>query len=402
MMSMKKNVVMMAAMCGMTAQAEVGIDSQIPAGNIVFERAEGDQIYLHQERRGTSEWWFYWAFRVRGAEGRTLTFHFTDGEPVGARGAAVSVDKGLTWTWQNRDFTKNTFTYTFDPAGSEVWFSFGMAYTQRDWERFLAPLTGSPFLESAQLAVTPKGRKVEMLRLGCIHAAPHYRVVLTARHHCCEMMASYILEGVIAGVLADDAKGRWLRENVEFLLIPFVDKDGVEDGDQGKNRAPRDHGRDYDKTSLYVETAAIRERVPVWAGGKMDVALDLHCPWIRGGTNELVYQVGSEAPNLWDQQERLGKLLEKIEPNPLGYRQANDLPFGKLWNTSANFAQGMSFPRWAAALPGVRLAGHIEIPYATSNGAEVNAGSARQFGVNLATALWQYLPTNDGSAREQN
>ena len=59
----------------------------------------------------------------------------------------------------------------------------------------------------------------------------------------------------------------------------------------------------------------------------------------------------------------------------------------------------MSFPPWAAALPGVRLAGHIEIPYATSSGAEVNAESARQFGVNLATALWQYLPTGGGTSR---
>jgi hypothetical protein len=209
------------------------------------------------------------------------------------------------------------------------------------------------------------------------------------------MMPGYVLEGVIAGVLADNSTGKWLRENVEFLLIPFVDKDGVEDGDQGKHRAPRDHGRDYDKTSLYVETAAIRETLPVWTGGKLDVALDFHCPWIRGGTNEQVYQVGSEVPEIWSQQQSLGELLEKIEPNPLGYRQSDDLPYGKLWNTSANFAQGMSFPRWAASLPGVRLAGHIEIPYASSKGAEVNAESARQFGGNLATALHQYLPTSD-------
>lgn len=41
----------------------------------------------------------------------------------------------------------------------------------------------------------------------------------------------------------------------------------------------------------------------------------------------------------------------------------------------------------------IRVAGHIEIPYATVNGAEVNVETARQLGVNLATALWQYLAT---------
>jgi hypothetical protein len=391
----KGNVAIIAAMCAMTAPAGVHVDAQIPAGNIVFERLAGDQVYLHQEWRGSSEWWFYWAFRVCGAQGRTLTFNFTDGEPVGTRGAAVSVDQGLTWHWQNRDFAKNTFTYTFAPSAPEVWFAFGMVYTQRDWDRFLAPFKGSPFLEPGQLTVTPKGRKVEKLRLGCIKTPPHYRVVLTARHHCCEMMASYVLEGVITGVLADDPKGKWLRENVEFLLIPFVDKDGVEEGDQGKHRAPRDHGRDYDRTSLYAETAAIRGQVPVWAGGKLDVALDLHCPWIRGGTSEWVYQVGSGSTNLWEQQQQVGKLLEKIEPNPLAYRQADDLPYGKLWNTAANYAQGMCFERWASTMPGIRLAGHIEIPYANANGAEVNVETARQFGVNLATALRKYLGSSD-------
>jgi hypothetical protein len=58
-------------------------------------------------------------------------------------------------------------------------------------------------LERGVLAVTARGREVETLRLGCLRAEPRHRVLLTARHHCCEMMASYVLEGVVAGVLAD-------------------------------------------------------------------------------------------------------------------------------------------------------------------------------------------------------
>ena len=374
-----------------SAFAEVSVDAQVPAGNIVCERVDAEQVYLHQEKRGSAPWWFYWAFRVRGAEGRTLTFHFTDGEPVGTRGPAVSQDQGMTWHWLNKNFTAKSFTYAFAPAESEVRFAFGMVYTQRDWERFIARFDGSPFLEKGQLAVTRKGRKVEKLRLGCLKAEPRHRVLLTARHHCCEMMASYVLEGVIEGVLADGERARWLRENVEFLVVPFVDKDGVEDGDQGKNRAPRDHNRDYDGVSAHVETAAIREQVPAWAGDKLTVALDLHCPWIRGENNEWVYQVGSSDTNLWAQQQVFGKWMEEVEPNLLAYRHANDLPYGKAWNTSSNYAQGMSCIRWASALPGIRLASSIEIPYATANSAEVTPLSARSFGNSLATAIGLYL-----------
>jgi hypothetical protein len=322
---------------------------------------------------------------VCGAEGRTLTFHFTDGEPVGTRGPAVSGDKGVTWHWINKDFTKKSFTYAFSSAETEVWFAFGMVYTERAWERFLQRYEGSLFLESGQLATTRKGRSVQKLRAGCIAAEPRYRVLLTARHHACEMMASYVLEGVLEGVLAEDETGTWLREHI----------------DQGKARAPRDHNRDYDGTHVHVETDAIRTQVPEWACGKLIVALDLHCPWIRGVHNEWVYQLGSSDTNLWAQQQALGTLLEKVLPNSLGYRQANDLPYGKAWNSAANFSQGVSFGRWAAGLPGVRLAGTFEIPYATANTKEVNSESARQFGRNLAGALRQYLVRCSASGEQQ-
>lgn len=389
----------LALALGVSAQragGAVSIDAQIPAGNIVCERVDGDQVTVHAERRGSSQWWFYWAFRVRGAEGRVLTFTFTDGQPVGTRGPAVSADRGCTWRWLDKDFTKKGFTYTFAPDADEVWFALGMVYTQRDWDRFLAGFEGSSNLEKGTLAVTRKGRLAEKVRLGCLRSEPRHRVLITARHHCCEMMASYVLEGLVASVLSDGEAGAWLRENVEFLVVPFADKDGAEDGDQGKYRAPRDHNRDYDGVSLYAETAALRELVPAWAGGKLSMVLDLHCPWIRGEYNEWVYQVGSENANIWSRQQAFGRLLEAVQPKALAYRQSNDLPHGKAWNTAGNYSQGMSLCRWAANLPGERFSGSLEIPYATANGSEVNARSARQFGGNVAVAIRQYLAAQPG------
>ena len=204
-------------------------------------------------------------------------------------------------------------------------------------------------------------------------------------------MASYAVEGMIQAVLADGETGRWLRENVEFLVVPFVDADGVEDGDQGKNRKPRDHNRDYDGESIYPETARLRELVPAWSQGKLVAAVDLHCPWIRGGVNELVYQVGREEPARWAEQQAFGKVLEAARVGPLPYKAGNDVPFGTSWNTAANYKQGMSSSRWAAALPGVRLATTFELPYANAEGVEVNADTARAFGRDVGNALKAYL-----------
>ena len=68
---------------------------------------------------------------------------------------------------------------------------------------------------------TKKDRDVELLRLGRLDGKSEQRVALTCRHHCCEMMASYVLEGIIDEVLADSDDGRWLREQVEFFIVPL-------------------------------------------------------------------------------------------------------------------------------------------------------------------------------------
>src|SRR5688572_24183643 len=95
------NVLALAGMilCA-AAQDRIAVDADVPGGNIVVEKVDGDTVTVHQDLRDTEGWWFYWRFQVRGAQGRTLTFKFTNGAPVGVRGPAVSVDRGETWAWQ--------------------------------------------------------------------------------------------------------------------------------------------------------------------------------------------------------------------------------------------------------------------------------------------------------------
>jgi hypothetical protein len=383
----------------------VEIDCAFPGGNILVDKVEGDRVALRQDRRDTEGWWFYWHFRVRGAAGRTLRFEFTDGKPVGVRGPAVSLDEGGTWAWAGAgSATQDSFDHSFGGGDDSVRFSVGMPYTGENWAAFLGRLGWSPALEAGELCRSRKGRAVELLRAGRLDGGARFRTALTCRHHCCEMMASYALEGLVEAVLAGDELSRWFRENVELLIVPFVDKDGVEDGDQGKNRRPRDHGRDYDDGQLYPETRAIRELLPAWAGGRPLAAIDLHCPWIRGEWNEHIYQVGHDTPWVWAEQQRFGRVLESVVKGPLPYVAAKDLAFGQAWNTGKNYSQGAGFKRWAESIPGLRLATSFEVPYANAEGAEVNAGSARAFGQDLAAALRLYLEEvgPDASGRKRD
>jgi hypothetical protein len=202
------------------------------------------------------------------------------------------------------------------------------------------------------------------------------------------MIASYTLEGLLEVILSDTNMGHWFQNNVEVLVVPFVDKDGVEDGDQGKNRRPHDHNRDYNNSSIYPSVKAIRSFVPQWSDAKLKVAIDLHCPYIR---DEVIYLVGSSDSAVWRQQQEFAKILESVVEGELPYRAKSSLPFGTAWNTAANYGQFKSSSRWAGEQSGVQMAATIEIPYANVGTTVVTADNARAFGRDLARALRRYL-----------
>ncbi len=371
------------------AAGEPVIDADFPGGNIIVERTEGDTVFLRQDLRDTEGHWFYWSMRVRGAAGRTLTFQFTSGDVLSRRGPAYSLDGGKTWAWLADDHPDGRrFRFAFPAEADEVRFCTAVPYVEADLKRFLRQYEGNTHLSVEELTKSRKGRAVERLRVGRIEGEPDVRILITCRHHACETMAAWVLEGMIAAALADDDLGRWYRQHVELLAVPFVDKDGVEDGDQGKNRKPHDHNRDYLGDPIYPEVAALKDFVPRWSKGKLVAALDLHCPTLRGGKNEQLSFVGSRYPSVWEQQQKFAEIVARINSGPLPYDPKHNVPFGTEWN---KLPEAKSFSAWAGALEGVRLAGTWEIPYANAGGKAVTVESARSFGRTLAEALREYL-----------
>ena len=73
------------------------------------------------------------------------------------------------------------------------------------------------------------------------------------------------------------------------------------------------------------------------------------------------------------------------------YRAGDNLPFGKAWNTGANYGERVSCSMWAAGLDGIGLATSLEVPYANAAGGVVDAATSRAFGRDLARAVREYL-----------
>lgn len=373
------------------------VNTAFPGGNGAIQKIEGDAVWFRPERRGTGAWSLYWNFEVEGAAGHTVRFIAQSGTEFGGLGPAVSRDGGRSWSWLGAASIRHTaeelsFHYAFAPNEEKVRFSSVIPYQLADLEAFLEKHRGNASLEVREHCRTRGDRVCPQLRVGKVSGDAAYRVALTARHHACESLASYVLEGVLEGMLAPDETGAWLRENVEAFVAPMVDLDGVERGEQGKGRRPWDHNRDYQGPGIYPEVRALREQLPAWSQGKLALALDLHCPTLTGPYTQDIYLIGSSLPRVLAEQKLFGRLLEKTCTGALPYQAKHLLPYGTAWNTEAD-QQDRTFAAWAQELPGIRLATTLEIPYARASGHEVNADSARAFGHDLAAALRPYLQT---------
>ena len=379
-------------------KASFTVDTELPAGNAIVEKIDGNTVRLKQDLRD-SGLWFYWAFRVKGAAGRTVRFEFTDkrwGGPVGVRGPVVSKDGGRTFSYPLDGKSRTDgFTYTFGADENDVLFYECHPYVRANWDEFVAKHSaslGKRFVAET-LCKSRKGASVPCARFGCIGAKPSHRIFMSARHHCSETTASWVLEGVAEAFLADDGLGRWLRENVELMMVPFVDYDGSQAGDQGKVRKPHDHNRDYSEF-IYPETKAITQWIARHANGKLDMFIDVHCPWIRGKYNEWVYTPWKDPKILPDvaSEKRFSELLEQLQCGTMRYRAADDLPFGKEWNKGVNYAQGWSAVIWAChKVKGLKIARSYEVPFANANGAVVTPESCRDLGRDTAKVFKEML-----------
>jgi Zinc carboxypeptidase len=353
----------------------VTIATTFPGGNASEERNEGNSVHLSPDLRGDNPW-FYWYFEATAVQPGRVQFVFPEkvagfkNGAIGYQGPAISTDGGKTWKWMGTDTVKdNAFTYDFTTKGKAVRFAVTIPYVQSNLDTFLEEHTKNPHLKKSILTKSRGGREVELLRIGT--PGPEKKaLLLTARHHAAETIASYVLEGILEEAMADTADGKNFRKRHVLYAVPFVDKDGVENGDQGKNRKPHDHNRDYGEKSIYPEVRAIKK---LQAGTGFRYALDLHCPTLVMKDHQVMYFVGAKSHPA-NNQANVSVFAERIKSG-----LPKTAPSGPLvWlRDYANPAPMCS--QYFGTRDGVVMAATLEIPFAPP-GKATDAASCRRYG----------------------
>ena len=74
------------------------VSTDFCGGNAQILNVEDNKVSFLPDLRDTDGDWFYWAFKVTGAAGKTVTFDMSPKNYVGPFGAAVSHDL-YHWEW---------------------------------------------------------------------------------------------------------------------------------------------------------------------------------------------------------------------------------------------------------------------------------------------------------------
>lgn len=378
----------------------IAVVSDYPCGNVkvLSVDAEKGVVEIAPDLRDTVGHWFHFDFTVCGAEGKTLKFRFPqDGMAyLSSLGPAICRD-GKSWTWLNADGRRhepdNAFAFAFGKEDHAVRFAVSIPYGQKEWEDFTARWRQDPRVRFGVLCKSHGGtRDVELLRVPCQGKA-EYLFVFTARHHACETTGNPPMEGALRELLSDSDEGRWAREHAECVFVPFMDKDGVENGDQGKNRTPWDHNRDYTK-GRYASVRAVKDLILRESEGRKIVFLDLHSPYVRSFKDcpeqDEVFTIGTEREHLIPAWNRFRKeWTDAQRGGALKYDGTYDLKPGhgywakmkETWDSGV-----LSSDEWVRRLPNTALSTCCEFGYSLCGG--VNSREAmRELGSNMFKAV---------------
>lgn len=357
------------------AAGEVTIATDFPGGNVVVMQNEGNIVHVAPDLRGDRPW-FYWNFEARALKSGRVDFVFPDkvagfkNGAIGFQGPAISTDLGKTWRWSGTDNVDgSSFFFDFVKVDQRVRFAVTIPYVQSDLDEFLRKNAANTHLKKSVLTKSRHGREVELLQIGD-HGPQVKAVLVTARHHAAETIASYVLEGFLQAAMTDSPAGQEFRKRYVLYAVPLVDKDGVEEGDQGKNRRPHDHNRDYGANSIYPEVRAIKE---LDKENAFQFALDFHCPTLVMQDHQVMYFVGAKQHPQYNYENvsEFAKWIKKGLPK--------DAPHGPLVWLRSEADPSPKNSRYFGFKDQAIMAATLEIPFAPP-GKATDVSSCRNYG----------------------
>jgi hypothetical protein len=292
------------------------------ASPVWYEQAADGTILLHllydHERASPNRAAGHVHFLIHGKAGTKLTFELRNLDNVwnGVHGwvgrelkTMCLSENGRDWRVIPVDNANERVRFSVELTGPRLYVARIEPYRISDLDRFLGEIRGQPLVSITPIGKTVQGRDLEIVRVGRPDAA--HRVFLRARAHPWEPGGNWVVHGLIARLLRDDAAARQFLERTCYYILPMANKDGVALGRTRFNFLGKDLNRDWNRpvdASLAPENFALEQWLErmIAEGHKPDFALELH----NDGGGRL-HISRPPVPNLAQHLERMA-LFEKL------------------------------------------------------------------------------------------
>lgn len=192
---------------------------------------------------------------------------------------------GIRWThfpsveWDAKNIQ---LSFRFTPERSPFWIAHTPPYTEKELGRLESAVGGNPMLHRESVGKTLEGRDMPLWTI-TDPAVPQVRkktIWLMFRQHAWESGSSWVCDGAVRALLADNEEAAQLRRSVTWKIFPMADPDGVFHGGVRFNRKGYDLNRNWDAidAAKMPEIAAQHAAIEQWLakGNEIDAFLALH------------------------------------------------------------------------------------------------------------------------------
>lgn len=229
------------------------------------------------------------------------------------------------------DDGRSTVRFAHAGGAQSVAAAFCFPYAPEHLDATLAELGGA--WQRSTIGVTHQSRPLERLRLAGRRAEPRAGLYITARQHSGETPGSWALDGMLRHLASEAEDAREIREALDIWVCPFVDLDGVVNGDYGKDALPWDYNRAWERLPMRASVHAIqRDLLRFRERSEPRLVMDLHGP---GHSTPGVYVQLARAER--PEGQRLGGLefaadLADVFPELPAASLSHETTYASRWN----------------------------------------------------------------------
>lgn len=228
----------------------ISIDTHIPSGNILYDHIGNDgtvHLNLNKEFNSFTHWFYFKVFADRIAKKR-LTFSIDNASQSNfANGwnnyAPFESLDGKIWKRISQGkLLGSSFTFNVDDYDEEFFLSWYLPYTMDKYQNWIDQVSNSNLM-----TVTTSNNNPDYIIAGD-KSKP--AIVVVARQHPGESMASFVTEGIIHSLINNHQRSDKFLNNFSLIIFPLLNKSGVAKGFHRVNENGKDLNRSWNSNEI--------------------------------------------------------------------------------------------------------------------------------------------------------